>query len=175
MIPSEYIKLYARIGGIFIVFLLAVIGLFSIDRCNRKKDLLPETIVQVDTIYIHDTIRIVKPVPQRIKTVDTFRIVLKDTIREKDTVYLNLPREQKIYREENYHAWISGYRPALDSIHIFRNTHQVITSTTIRQKPNKPRRWGIGIQAGYGVTYQQNTIQPVPYIGIGLSYTILFF
>ena len=175
MIPSEYIKLYARIGGIFIVFLLAVIGLFSIDRCNRKKDLLPETIVQVDTIYIHDTIRIVKPVPQRIKTVDTFRIVLKDTIREKDTVYLNLPREQKIYREENYHAWISGYRPALDSIHIFRNTHQVITSTTIRQKPNKPRRWGIGIQAGYGLTYHQNTIHPVPYIGIGLSYTILFF
>ena len=175
MIPAEYIKLYARIGGIFIVFLLAVIGLFSIDRCNRKKDILPETVIQVDTIYLYDTIRIVTPVPQRIKTVDTFRIVLKDTIREKDTVYLNLPREQKIYREENYHAWISGYRPALDSIHIFRNTHQVITSTTIRQKPNKPRRWGIGIQAGYGVTYQQNTIQPVPYIGIGLSYTILFF
>lgn len=175
MIPTEYVKLYARIGGIFIVFLLAVIGLFSIDRCNRKKDLLPETVIQVDTIYFHDTIRIVKPVPQRINTVDTFRIVLKDTIREKDTVYLNLPREQKIYREENYHAWISGYRPALDSIHIFRNTHQVITSTTIRQKPNKPRRWGIGIQAGYGLTYQQNTIQPVPYIGIGLQYTILFF
>ncbi len=60
MIPSEYIKLYARIGGIFIVFLLAVIGLFSIDRCNRKKDLLPETVIQVDTIYLHDTIRIVK-------------------------------------------------------------------------------------------------------------------
>ena len=175
MIPAEYIKLYARIGGIFIVFLLAVIGLFSIDRCNRKKDLLPETVIQVDTIYIHDTIRIVKPVPQRIKTVDTFRIVLKDTIREKDTVYLNLPREQKIYREENYHAWISGYRPALDSIHIFRNTHQVITSTTIPQKPAKPRRWGIGIQAGYGLTYQQNTIQPVPYIGIGLSYHLLSF
>ena len=53
MIPAEYIKLYARIGCIFIVFLLAVIGLFSIDRCNRK-DLLPETVIQVDTIYIHD-------------------------------------------------------------------------------------------------------------------------
>jgi len=175
MIPSEYIKLYARIGGIFIIFLLAVIGLFSIDRCNRKKDLLPETVIQVDTIYLHDTIRIVKPVPQRINTVDTFRIAITDTIREKDTVYLNLPREQKIYREENYHAWISGYRPALDSIHIFRNTHQVITSTTIRQKPNKPRRWGIGIQAGYGLTYHQNTIHPVPFIGIGLSYHLLSF
>ena len=175
MIPSEYIKLYARIGGIFIVFLLAVIGLFSIDRCNRKKDLLPETVIQVDTIYLHDTIRIATPIPQRIKTVDTFRIAITDTIREKDTVYLNLPREQKIYREENYHYWISGYRPAQDSIHIYRNAHQVINTQTIRQKPNNPRRWGIGIQAGYGVTYQQNTIQPVPYIGIGLSYHLLSF
>lgn len=175
MIPAEYIKLYARIGGIFIVFLLAVIGLFSIDRCNRKKDLLPETVIQVDTLYLHDTIRIVKPVPQIIRNTDTFRIAITDTIRVKDTVYLNLPREQKIYQEENFRAWISGYRPALDSIHIFRNTHQLITSTTIHQKPIKPRRWGIGIQAGYGIIFHQNTIKPAPYIGIGLSYHLLSF
>lgn len=175
MIPAEYIRLYARIGGIFIVFLLAVIGLFSIDRCNRKKDLLPETIVQVDTIYIRDTIRIATPIPQIIRNTDTFRIAITDTIRVKDTVYLNLPREQKIYQEEDFHAWISGYRPVLDSIHIFRNTHQVITSTTIHQKPNKPQRWGIAIQAGYGIIFHQNTIKPAPYIGIGLSYHLLTF
>ncbi len=148
MIPAEYIKLYARIGGIFIVFLLAVIGLITIDRCNKKNDTGTEIIVQVDTLYLHDTIRIVKPVPKIIRSIDTFLVAVTDTIRVKDTVYLNLPREQKIYREENFRAWISGYRPALDSIHIFRNTHQVITSTTIHQKPNKPQRWGIGIQAG---------------------------
>ena len=175
MNSSDYIKLYARITGIVIVFLLAFIGLFSIDRCNRKKDLLPETVIQVDTLYLHDTIRMEKPIPQLIKTTDTFLVAITDTLRIKDTVYLNLPREQKTYREENFHAWVSGYRPALDSIHIFQNKQQIITSTSIHQNTPRTRRWGIGIQAGYGFTCQQNTIQPVPYIGIGLQYTILFF
>ena len=175
MISTDYIKLYARIAGIVIVFLLAFIGLFSIDRCNRQKDLLPETIIQVDTLYLHDTIRIEKPIPQLIKTIDTFLVQTTDTLRIKDTVYLNLPREQKTYREENFHAWVSGYRPALDSIHIFQNTHQIITSSTVQQRTPRTRRWGIGIQAGYGFTYYQNTIHPVPYIGIGLSYHLLSF
>ena len=175
MISLDYIKLYARVGGIVILFLLTLIGLFSIDRCKRTKDPESKIIVRVDTLYLHDTLRVEKPVPQIIRNIDTFLVRVTDTIRIKDTLYLNLPREQKIYREENFQAWISGYRPALDSIHIFRNTHQVITSTTIHQKPTRPRRWGIGIQAGYGFTLQQNAIQPVPYIGVGLSYTILFF
>ncbi len=174
MIPNDLVKLYAKIAGVVLVFLLAIAGLCSIDRCNRKQGPVPEIIVRVDTLYLHDTIRIVKPVPVITRSIDTFLVAVTDTIRIKDTVYLNLSREQKIYQDENYQAWISGYRPALDSIHIFRNTHQVITSTTIHQK-QKPRRWGIGIQAGYGFTYQQNSFKPTPYIGIGLQYTILFF
>ncbi|MFA5302557.1 MAG: DUF6808 domain-containing protein [Bacteroidales bacterium] len=175
MNSTDYIKLYARIGGIFVVFLLAFVFVLSIGRCNRNNGPGSEIIVQVDTLYLHDTVRIEKPFPQFIKTIDTLLVQITDTLRIKDTVYLNLPREQKTYREENFHAWVSGYRPALDSIHLFQNTQQIITSTTIRQKPNKPKRWGIGIQAGYGFTCQQNTIQPVPYIGIGLNYTLLFF
>lgn len=175
MISINYIKLYARIAGIVIVFLIAFAGVSSMSRCHRNNSTAPEIIVRVDTLYLHDTIRLEKPVPQLIKTIDTFLVAITDTVRIKDTVFVNLPREQKIYQEENFRAWISGYRPQLDSIHIYRNTHQVITSTTIHQKPVKPRRWGIGIQAGYGFTYQQNTIKPVPYIGIGLSYHLLTF
>ncbi|MFA4998276.1 MAG: DUF6808 domain-containing protein [Bacteroidales bacterium] len=175
MISLDYIKLYARVGGIVILFLLTLIGLFSIDRCKRTKDPESKIIVRVDTLYLHDTLRIDKLVPVITRTTDTFLVRVTDTIRIKDTLYLNLPREQKIYREENFQAWISGYRPALDSIHIFRNTHQVITSTTIHQKPTRPRRWGIGLQVGYGLTLQQNAFKPVPYIGVGLSYTILYF
>jgi len=175
MNSTEYIKLYIRIAGIVIVFLLAFIGLIGIDRCQEKKDLIPQTTLRIDTLYLHDTICMEKPVPVITKTIDTFLVAITDTLRIKDTLYLNLPREQKTYREENFHAWVSGYRPALDSIHIFQNKQQIITSTSIHQNTPKTRRWGIGIQAGYGFTFQQNTIQPVPYIGIGLSYTILFF
>ena len=175
MNSTDYIKLYARIGGIFVVFLLAFVFVLSIGRCNRNNGPGSEIIVQVDTLYLHDTVRIEKPIPQLIKTIDTFLVAITDTLRIKDTVYLNLPREQKTYREENFHAWVSGYRPALDSIHLFQNKQQIITSTSIHQNTPRTRRWGIGIQAGYGFTCQQNTIQPIPYFGIGLSYTILFF
>ena len=174
MTTSDLVKLYAKIAGVVLVFLLAIAGLFSIGRCSRNQVPDPKIIVQVDTLYLHDTIRIEKPVPVITRTIDTFLVAVTDTIRIKDTVYLNLPREQRIFQDENFQAWISGYRPSLDSIHIFRNTHQVITSTTIHQK-QKPHRWGIGIQAGYGFTYDQKTFKPVPYIGIGLQYTILFF
>jgi len=174
MIPNDLVKLYAKIAGVVLVFLLALTGLFNIDRCGRNQVPDPTIIVRVDTLYLRDTIRIEKPVPVITTTTDTFLVQITDTLRIKDTVYLNLPREQKIYQDESFQAWISGYRPALDSIHIFRNTQQFITSTTVHQK-QKPRRWGIGIQAGYGFTYQQNSFKPVPYIGIGLSYHLLAF
>jgi len=174
MITLNQIKQYARIASIVIVFLLALVGIFSIGRCNRNNGLVSKISTQVDTLYLHDTIRIEKPVPKIIKNIDTFLVQTKDTIRLKDTLYLTLPREQKIYKDKNFQAWISGYRPELDSIHIFRNTQQIITSTNIHSK-TKSRRWGIGIQAGYGLTLQQNTIKPTQYIGIGVSYNLVSF
>ena len=174
MITLNQIKQYARIASIVIVFLLALAGIFSIGRCNRNNSNDTKISTQVDTLYLHDTIRLKKPVPKIIKSIDTFLVQTKDTLWLKDTLYLTLLKEQKIYKEKNYQAWISGYRPELDSIHIFRNTQQIITSTTIRSK-QKSHRWGIGIQAGYGLTLQQNTIKPTQYIGIGVSYNLLSF
>ena len=174
MISLDKIKKYGRIAGIMVVTILAIIGITSVGNCKRNTINETDVIVLTDTLYIRDTIRIEKPVPKFIKRIDTLLVQTKDTIRLKDTLYLALPREQKTYRDKNYQAWISGYRPELDSIHIFRNTQQIITSTTIQNK-QKTRRWGIGIQAGYGLTLQQNIIKPTPYIGVGLSYNLLRF
>lgn len=174
MITVDQIKRYARIAGILIISILAIIGITSISKCKRTISNDSNVIVHLDTLYIYDTIRIEKPVLKFSRITDTFLVRTVDTIRIKDTLYLALPREQKTYKDKNYQAWISGYRPELDSIHIFRNTHQIITSTTIQPKP-KPKRWGIGIQAGYGVMIQQNTLKPTPYVGIGLSRNLLSF
>ena len=174
MISFDQIIKYGRIAGILVVSLLAIIVITTIGNCSRKAGIDSKVIVQLDTLYIRDTIRIEKPLPKIIKRIDTFLVKTKDTIRLKDTLYLALPREQKTYGDKNYQAWISGYRPELDSIHIFRNTQQIITSTTIQTK-HKSRRWGIGIQAGYGLTLHQNIIKPTPYIGVGLSYNLLTF
>lgn len=37
-----------------------------------------------------------------------------------------------------------------------------------------PKRWGIGVVAGYGVAIEKPT-NPVPFIGIGISYSIIKF
>ena len=174
MISLDKIKKYGRIAGIMVVTILAIVGITSIGNCKRNTINETDVIVLKDTLYIRDTIRIEKPVPKFIKRIDTLLVQTKDTIRLNDTLYLALPREQKTYKDKNYQAWISGYRPELDSIHIFRNTQQIITSTTIQSK-QKSRRLGIGIQAGYGITLHQNRIKPTPYIGVGLSYNLLVF
>ena len=38
-----------------------------------------------------------------------------------------LDREQRHYRGNDYEAWVSGYRPALDSIHVFPVTRYITT------------------------------------------------
>ncbi len=159
---------------IVIIAVLSIAGIFSIGRCSRNNDTKTEIIVEVDTLYIRDTICIEKPNPKLIKVIDTLLVEVTDTVRIKDTVYLNIPIEQKYYRSKDYEAWVSGYRPALDSLNLFTNTVQLINTTSISQT-QKRKHWGIGIQAGYGFTLHQNQLRPAPYVGIGLSYNIIIF
>lgn len=174
MIPINQIRQFIRISFIAIFVILCSVSIFKIVQCRKDNGRISETITKADTLYLHDTIRIERPAPIIIRNVDTILVRAKDTIRIKDTIYIKLPREQKTYQDENYQAWISGYRPQLDSIHIFHNTQQIISSTTIQTK-QKRYRWGIGIHAGYGLILQQNTIKPTQYIGIGVSYNLLSF
>lgn len=174
MISLDQIRKFISISFIAIFAILCSVSILNIVQCGRDNGQHSEIITKVDTLYLYDTIRIDKPTPVIARNIDTILVQVKDTIRIKDTIYLKLPKEQKFYQDENYQAWISGYRPELDSIHIFHNTQQIITSTTIRSK-QKSYRWGIGIQAGYGITLQQNTIKPTQYIGIGVNYNLLSF
>lgn len=153
---------------------LCLSGILNIVQCGRNKDQVSKIITSIDTLYLYDTIRIDKPIPKSIRNIDTILVEVKDTIHIEDTIYIKLPKEQKVYQQENYQAWISGYQPVLDSIHIFRNTRQIINSTTIQSNQNT-NRWSIGIQAGYGVTSQQNIIKITPYIGVGFSYRLFTF
>jgi len=174
MINLNKTRQYIRIVFIIIVSILCLVGILNIAQCEKNSDRVSKIVTKVDTLYLHDTLRIEKPTPKIIRNIDTILVEVKDTIHIKDTIYLKLPKEQRVYQNKNYQAWISGYRPVLDSIHIYRNTQQIITSTTINTK-QKRSRWGIGIHAGYGLTFQNNEIQPAPNIGFGLSYNLLMF
>ena len=86
-----------------------------------------------------------------------------------DSAEVTIPITQKIYETELYRAYVSGYRPNLDSLLLFQQT-QIIHVKDYQ----KPKRWGIGIQVGYGVTMSR-TPQFSPYIGVGISYNLFNF
>lgn len=112
-----------------------------------------------DTICFRDTLRdsipypVIETVVQEIPELFPVYITLGgDTIRE--PVYIPVPITQKEYSTDNYRAWVSGYKPSLDSVWVY--PEKII----IREKP---RRWGIGVIAGYGIG--QNGLSP--YVGVG--------
>lgn len=84
-----------------------------------------------------------------------------------DSVSVEIPITQKVYETDRYRAVVSGYKPSLDDIYIYQPTQIV-------QVKSKPKRWGVGIQVGYGVTLKQ-TPQFSPYVGVGVSYNLFQF
>ena len=108
-----------------IIVLLVVIFFMS---NNHKKEIVEihssdtMTVTTVDTIFC-DRIHFV-------------REVVKDTIYlEKDSANgLKLPLTQKYYSTDKYQAWISGYRPSLDSIRTFNKTEYKYITNTIEKR-----------------------------------------
>lgn len=86
-----------------------------------------------------------------------------------DSVNVVIPITQKVYDEDTYTAFVSGYNPSLDSL-IFKMPREVVTI----KEYSKPKRWSVGVQVGYGVTLK-GTPQFAPYVGIGVSYNLFSF
>ena len=76
----------------------------------------PQTDIVVKTEYKTDTLRVVSPAEVRI---DTFyrNVLVTDTIR--DSVWVYLPFERKIYEDSTYRAVVSGYKPVLEEIDVY--------------------------------------------------------
>ena len=132
----------------------------------------PETITRTDTLVVRDTIIERHPVYVTQTKTDTMLVAVRDTVTVRDTAYIVIKREQNHYRGDNYEAWVSGYRPRLDSIYVFPETRYITNETQVKRKPTK---WGIGIQAGYGVALPDGRPEMAPYIGIGISYNFIRF
>lgn len=119
-----------------------------------------------DTLILHDTIRDSIPYPvyetviQTVPEIFPVYITLEgDTVRE--PIVVPVPINQKEYLTENYHAWISGYNAALDSIEVFPKTAYIT-------KKAPERKWGLGLIGGYGIGRSGLS----PYVGIGGFYKI---
>lgn len=151
----------------FFLTLLCLIALLVFDFCKSNRHVCERNApsAKIDTVVIHDTLHIAKPisVESAVVRIDTIRV--KDA---NDTIYISapIPITQMRYTDSTYTAWVSGYSPSLDSIYVYPK-REIIT-TTIRPKP---KRWGVGVHGGVGIT--PKGLQP--YIGVGISYNILTF
>lgn len=121
------------------------------------------------TIVKYDTLTISKPVYITQKVTDSVLVPITDTLRVNDTLYVQVPITQKTYAKDSvYKAWVSGYRPNLDSIQVYpKSVYQIITNTVYK----KTSRIGFGVMGGYGVTFGDQT-KLSPFIGVGLYYRI---
>ena len=169
--------LYALVG------VLLCLNVYQCHRCEQS----PTSGVYTDTLTVFDTIPYYKPVPRDSVVIRYITEKLPVTVPKtpesvpnsqdsvenfgktvpEDSVTVQIPITQKRYETDTYRAYVSGYRPTLDSLFITQPTKVV----SVREKP---KRWSVSIQAGYGVTLTQ-TPQFAPYIGIGVSYSLFSF
>lgn len=111
-----------------------------------------QTVVKTDTVLISAPIAVF------------WQILPNDTIRIGDTL---LYRKQVVYEDSLYRAVVSGYvDPQLDSMTVYpRTVYQTITNDIYHAVKPKKKRWGLGLQAGYG--YPGGF-----YVGAGVSYNL---
>ena len=167
----------------FFVLICAAYGIYTFVRPATSSAPPP---VHRDTLIIRDTLRISLPVPVREEVVRYVTVTLPSAPARPDSSNSNssnlanigkdsadvltddtaqtvvLPITQQVYRDTAYTAWVSGYAVALDSIEVYPRT------LIVRQRAPpaaKPRRWSMGVQAGYGLT--PKGLQP--YVGVGVS------
>ena len=132
-----------------------------------------------DTIVMRDTISVTMPaeeVTEYVEHVKEKPVIIRDTeVVERDphVVYVRgdsveIPIVQKRYADTTYTAWVSGYKPSLDSIEVYRKTVLQREIITLRKKAP---RWGIGITGGYGYGSRNKGFEP--FVGIGVYFRIL--
>lgn len=179
--------------GLACLFLLSL--MLNVAFIVRQAQRIGQTTSDTTRVTIIDTIPYQHPVPvdsvviryetERLPRVNEMgNSLTRDDVHVKDTslsltrpmhsictdsVSVKIPITQKRYEDSTYTAWVSGYYPVLDSIFVYPR-HEVITITnTIRQKP---KRWGVGLNVGYGITPKHGM---QPYIGIGIQYNLFSF
>lgn len=149
----------------YLPYLLIAVLAFCLGWCSRsptecnigKYDTV--TSVHVVTKVDVDTQYILSPQPYLAWVDNT------DTIHVSDSCW-HL-REYKEYQDSSYYARVSGVAPRLDEIRVYPRTIYR-TEYIYRDITHKPRRWGLGLSAGYGVG--KNGLSPV--LAVSINYNL---
>ena len=123
--------------------------------------------IKVDTLLIFDTIAQYKPIFEERVVLEKVPYPVTDTLWMHDTLFVYLEREQVVWQDSLSRVYASGIFPQIDRVQHFIEEKVV----TIQIPVKKPCKWGIGIQAGYGIQFGQE-MKMSPYIGLGVIYNI---
>lgn len=151
--------------------LCVILIVFLFCKCNKERKNSDSTFS--DTTMYYDTIRydtliprdtlIVRYVIEKLQIIKDSTLI--DSVKHdsllKDSANVIIPISQNYYKEEDFEAWVSGYKASLDSIRIFQNNFYV-------KKIVKRKKWGIGLQVGYELSPSAHGL----YMGIGISYNL---
>lgn len=137
-------------------WLIVAIVLFAVSflllTCLRwkhefERDGHDEPSITHDTAYvtitdtIHDTI---PPIERKIYLRDTIYVAKDSVGNEHDII---LPITQNFYKRDGlYEAWVSGFNPNLDSIHVF-NKKEIVTITN--EKTIIQNKWRFSLEGGF--------------------------
>lgn len=169
-------KLNSFFGGCLTTIILLAGTALIFKRCQNES---VEKATEETTTVSRDTIPVFidTPIPRdstvlryesiKVPVLDTIRTTVADTLLS-DSVTVEIPITQKVYQDSTYQAWVSGYKPSLDSIRIFQPITIITRTITNTEVKYKSKRWGVGVQAGLGIT----PTKVEPYIGIGVTYNI---
>ena len=151
-------------GFLFVVALLAASIAINVWFWTTEPE--PSVVIERDTVWKDSIIR--EPLPA--ETIDIGKTVYikvpvpeylpGDTVH--DSIEVPVPIYQKRYEDSLYTAWVSGYRPNLDSIHLYLPEVQTSVTKTI-VNPSPLITFGIQAGGGYGVINRKPDI----YVGVG--------
>lgn len=135
-----------------------------------------------------NTVELVKTIDLTTKQVDSLKKTIKPIIKEvvvykERTEKLKKEEKEIIYNEEECEEIVSNLKNQIanqDTIIVKQDSLVFIEKTIIQKQdtiiklmdlPKKQKRFGISVQAGYGIAGKE--LQP--YIGVGISYDIFRF
>ena len=148
-----------------------------------------DVVVERDTVTYVDTVKHIQPVVKdsmvvryikRYLPVAVARHQAEDTLvcdsgappqltsDERDSAEVEIPITQQMYSGPDYRAWVSGYSASLDSIYVYP-----VTTVISERVKAPPRKWHIGVHAGYGYGFRNKHIEP--FVGVGITYSLISF
>lgn len=138
----------------------------------------------------------------KVDTKSPTEVVIRDTVRGNDSMIYLYPTYKTAFNlGEWVTGYVKADRDTTEVDILIKNDYDVVIGTegkwfkrkksfvevishnpysdvktlrTYRVSQPKPKKYGLGIQAGYGVTLNSNSIL-TPYVGVGISYNLIRF